>query len=146
MTNPSKESTLFFILAHHDKHHLNRCVRVQPGNREVFLCARCTGILIGFTAHIVLLLTVLSLSASVGDILLFLLPLSSVADWITQSLGRRESMNRIRISTGFILGLDFAYRLMRFLNNPVDPWVLVSAAMYLSAVLAVATISTRKKI
>jgi len=144
MTSRPEEETLFFILAHHDRHHLNRCIRIQPKNRAVFVCARCTGILIGFTAHIILSVTVLSFSALVGDILLFILPFSSVVDWITQSLGYRESINRIRISTGFLLGLDFAYRLMRFLKNPVDPGVLVSSAIYLSAVLAVAFVSMRR--
>jgi len=140
-----EESILFFILAHHDKQHLNRCLRFSFKNKEIFLCARCTSILIGFLVHLTLLLTVLNFNVFIGSLLLFFLPLPSVTDWITQSLGYRESVNRIRVSTGLLLGSDWAYRLLRFLNSPSDPWFLLSSASYLFTVLAVASISIKKE-
>lgn len=139
-----QETAWFFIFAHHDRRHLDRCLRIPFGNREFLLCARCTGILSGFLIQIFLLRIVLTYNLSTGNLLLFTMPLLPVADWITQRLGYRESVNWIRVSTGFLLGSDFAYRLLRFLNNLSDAPVLLSSALYLSAVLLAVLIAFRK--
>jgi len=139
-----QETAWFFIFSHHDGRHLDRCLRVPFRNRELFLCARCTGILSGFLIQLFLLRIVLTYKLFTGNLVLFTLPLLPVADWITQRLGYRESVNWIRVSTGFLLGSDFAYRLLRFLNNFSDAWVLLSSALYLSAVFITALIAFRK--
>lgn len=139
-----QETAWFFIFSHHDKRHLDRCLRVPFRNREFFLCARCTGILSGFLIQLFLLRIVLIYNLSTGNLLLFTLPLFPVADWITQRLGYRESVNWIRVSTGFLLGSDFAYRLLRFLNNFSDTQVLLSSALYLSAVFLASLITFKK--
>ena len=139
-----QENAWFFVFSHHDRRHLDRCLRIAFRNREFFLCARCTGILSGFLIQFFLLHTVLTYSFSAGNFLLFILPLLPVADWITQRLGYRESVNMIRVSTGLILGLDFAYRLLRFLSNFSDPYMLLSSALYLSVVFTVVLIAFKK--
>ncbi|KYH42630.1 MAG: putative membrane protein [Candidatus Bathyarchaeota archaeon B26-1] len=143
MSDVKKEGMVFFLLAHHDREHLNRCLKISFKGREIFICARCTGILAGFLIHAILLTAILNPDRHVGNILLFLLPLLPVADWTTQSLGWRESTNKIRVLTGFILGLDFTYRLRRFINNPLDAYILLSSFLYLSVVLTVALISIK---
>ena len=139
-----QETAWFFIFSHHDRRHLDRCLRIPFRNREFFLCARCTGIISGFLIHLFLLRMLLTYNLFTGNVLLFLLPLLPVADWITQRLGYRESVNWIRVSTGFLLGSDFAYRLLRFLNNFSDAYVLLSSALYLFAVFLAALIAFRK--
>jgi len=138
----TEETTLFFMLAHHGRGQLNRCLRVPLRGREVFLCARCTGILCGFLAQLSLLFTVLVINPVLGNCLLLILPLPSVADWVTQRLGYRESVNPLRVSTGILLGTDFAHRMARISENPLDPYVLLTSALYL---LTVALITHRTR-
>jgi uncharacterized membrane protein len=139
-----QENAWFFIFSHHDRRHLDRCLRIAFRDRKFFLCARCTGILSGFLTQLFLIHTVLTYNFSTGNLLLFVLPLLPVADWITQRLSYRESVNWIRVSTGLLMGSDFAYRLIRFLNNFSDFHVLLSSALYLSAVFLAALIAFRK--
>ena len=139
-----KETTLFFMLAHHDQQHLDRCLRISFKTREIFLCARCAGILFGFLTQLILLSTTLTFDSFTGNFLLFILPLPSITDWVTQRLGYRESLNVIRVSTGVLLGSDFAYRLLRSLSNFLDLYVLLTSALYLFTVFIATSISIKR--
>jgi uncharacterized membrane protein len=77
--------------------------------RRLRLCARCTGYALGFLA----LTAVISVQGlkffgslsplyQVAVCLLLLAPLT--LDWVTQSWGRRESNNGLRLLTGLFLG------------------------------------------
>lgn len=75
-------------------------------SKELYVCTRCAGKWIGFA-------TVVGWSAFVSSIVLsapqavlaFLgLPLAGAVDWLTQTLGYRESNNLVRVVTGFLYG------------------------------------------
>jgi uncharacterized membrane protein len=77
--------------------------------RRLRLCARCTGYALGFLALTAIIslqglqfFGSLSLVYQVAVCLLLLAPLT--LDWLTQSWGRRESNNDLRLLTGFLLG------------------------------------------
>lgn len=53
-------------------------------------------------------------------------PLPAAADWLTQSLGSRESWNRLRLVSGLLLGMAFADALLLLLTAN---WILFSAAV-----------------
>jgi len=81
--------------------------------REVRLCARCTGYVIGFFVYSFIhnffdlhLFYSLGIQSQLFLCSLFAIPL--MFDWVTQSWERRDSNNRLRLITGAILGLGVA--------------------------------------
>ncbi len=77
--------------------------------RRLRLCARCTGYALGFLALTAVIgLQGLQFFGSLSPLyqvsvcLILLAPLT--LDWLTQSWGRRESNNGLRLLTGFLLG------------------------------------------
>jgi len=74
------------------------------------LCARCTGILLGFYAGLVL--EILAISFSLLLSVLFLLPL--IVDGVTQMIHLRKSNNTLRFATGFLFGIGYLYLLFTF--------------------------------
>lgn len=79
--------------------------------RSLRLCARCTGQVVGILTG----LTVLGISevlrfpvfSFVVQSIASLLPLLAAWDWTSQSLGRRESTNSLRLVSGTLLGIAF---------------------------------------
>lgn len=80
--------------------------------RELHLCSRCSGVVLGFAS---LKFSLMTLSASyaipphIGFLVSLLLALPSIADWTTQSLGFRQSNNGLRLATGFLEGLGVGF-------------------------------------
>jgi uncharacterized membrane protein len=74
--------------------------------RELRLCARCSGYLIGFVAPTLLSVDPQMLLGSSVQWLILLLAAPLALDWVTQSWGLRESTNPARLATGILMGLD----------------------------------------
>src|SRR3974377_1343609 len=77
--------------------------------RQVPLCARCIGILLGLVSA-----TFLPVSR-LGFCCFLLVPL--LLDGVTQYLGLRESNNSLRMITGLLFGCGFANYLILFLRS-----------------------------
>lgn len=80
------------------------------------LCARCTGIYLGFIAVLLFELSI-GLPDSQFLPLYGLMVLPMAVDGFTQLLGQRESTNRLRLTTGLLagLGMMLAVRTLRSL-------------------------------
>ncbi|MCZ6613070.1 MAG: DUF2085 domain-containing protein [Thaumarchaeota archaeon] len=95
--------SLSLILAH------NHYLSISLGRNNLRLCARCSGVVLGFTMVILLegLLAIYSyvtLNAVMVPIVMILAVPASI-DWITQCWGNRHSDNRTRLLTGLLLGV-----------------------------------------
>ncbi|MDH5791764.1 MAG: DUF2085 domain-containing protein, partial [Candidatus Bathyarchaeota archaeon] len=120
------------LIEHHPPWQRDRCLSLSLKGRRVYLCARCSGTVLGFVAGSIIVLGYPSLYSVV------LLALPALIDWGTQKLCLRESTNMIRVLTGFSLGLASCWSLsldlgLRFLIN----LMFVSAAaliMFRSAI------------
>ena len=78
--------------------------------REIYLCARCSGIVLGFLGSTTALtpLTPLarySIPLYIIVLVALLLAIPSIVDWITQTLGFRLSNNGLRLRVGFLEGV-----------------------------------------
>ena len=102
--NNLKSSTWTSLIAH------NHWIRLDCRGGSLRLCARCTGLIIGFVS----LLGVMSfldlkfffyLSLPNQMIVCFLFAVPAIWDWTTQSWRLRSSTNMIRIVTGFCEGV-----------------------------------------
>lgn len=100
------------LLAHHGPERYHRTYRVPWRNSSLHLCARCTGELFGTVAFLALLGAALAHLLPLFDppfqLPFALAPLPAALDWVTQSIGTRESTNPLRIVSGALLGAAFA--------------------------------------
>ena len=79
-------------------------------DREMRVCARCSGYLIGFLGLTVfsnfLVLPIFHSFKNLQQLFLcFLFAVPLTYDWLTQSWGLRDSNNRLRLLTGAVLGV-----------------------------------------
>jgi len=98
---------LWRLLAH------QHWITLRLFKREVRLCARCTGYVTGLVIYSFIrnffdlhFFYSLSIWSQLYLCSLFAIPL--MFDWVTQSWGWRDSNNRLRLSTGAVLGLGVA--------------------------------------
>jgi len=121
------------IIEHHPPWLRSRCLKLNIGGRQIYLCARCTGTLIGyiFTKLIQIAFPSILIAAALG--------LPALLDWSTQKLGFRESSNLIRILTGLLLGSGIALSLnFNFIER------LIVILSYLSAMLIISILSIKE--
>lgn len=94
------------LLAH------NHWFTIRVLGRELHVCARCSGTVLGFLALQVLIQSMKLLDhpipLNLGFIVSIILALPSIVDWTTQSLGFRQSTNRLRSAAGFCSGVGVA--------------------------------------
>ncbi|MGI0054024.1 MAG: DUF2085 domain-containing protein [Thermoplasmata archaeon] len=101
-----------YLISHHLPARFGRTLHFRAGAHIYHLCARCSGQLLGALAWLGIYLTALPFRTSVFEPwiqgLLAVFPLLAAWDWITQSVGRRESSNPLRVISGALLGFAAA--------------------------------------
>ncbi len=97
---------LFLLLSHHRPEKLHRAIRISFRGRNVYLCARCTGIYSGILCVFVTYFLGFDFPVWLYLPLLSVLPMPAAVDWVTQSCKLRESRNAIRTCTGYLLGIS----------------------------------------
>ena len=108
---------LFLLGSHHPKEKLHRTIRIGLGGKNVYLCSRCTGVVLGMATIFAANVFGLTFPISLFLPLISILPLMAVADWFTQSAKLRESKTWIRLSSGFLLGNSEALSLLLLING-----------------------------
>ena len=109
------------------------------GTHRVRLCARCSGTVIGYFLFILALYSsdmtgFHSLSSLHQFSISFLMGLPSGIDWLTQTWGVRESINKQRLIFGFLVGSGAALLSMSSLPNfPKTLSLTVSASVVIGA-------------
>ncbi len=140
---PSGPPAWEFLLSHHLPGRLDRTFPIPFRGGKVHLCARCTGEAVGILLFVALLflspLLPFAWSDPLVEVLFALGPLPAAVDWLTQSLGLRESWNGLRLVSGTLLGLSIAFALSLLAEGR---WTLFAlslgvAALYLGAVSTV---------
>lgn len=118
MDKEDRYSLLFFLLSHHKPEKLHRTIHIRLRGRNVYLCARCTGIYTGILSVLVAwFLGFFNLSEWLYLPLFSILPAPSIVDWLTQSCKLRESRNPIRTSTGYLLGISGGLFLLMLIKS-----------------------------
>jgi uncharacterized membrane protein len=100
-----------FLLSHHRPERWGRTITLRGERWRLHLCARCTGQVAGLSAYLAILAVggplKFNLFAPSIQLVFAIAPLPAAIDWISQSLGHRESTNALRFSSGALLGLAF---------------------------------------
>ncbi len=131
---PQPGEMYLHILTHHAIYNDNHTIVVQLGPVRLYLCTRCTamilGALIGFflTSFFLYDLNV-SLNQTTTFWLGILLPILPLTDWGLQAIKIRPATNFSRLLTGFCLGLA-----MHFISisNQYMTAVLIIVAVYMA--------------
>lgn len=81
--------------------------------KSIKLCARCTGVILGFISLSILSINLnftffFSLPIAYQIILCILLAMPAILDWVTQSWRIRVSNNKLRLITGFGEGVGIS--------------------------------------
>ena len=101
-----------YLLSHHSPSRYSRTLSVRIRTRYLRLCARCTGQVLGGVAWFAVLLFCqrlhLSLFSAEAQWPLALFPTSAAWDWVSQSVGPRESANILRLISGALVGFALA--------------------------------------
>lgn len=116
------------LIEHHPPWLRNRCISFKIFNKKIYLCARCSGIILGFIAT-----SIISFETS-NPYLVTLLALPAMIDWGTQKLGFRESINQLRFVTGFLLGGALCFS--KYLSFNVK--LLITSIFLISALIIMA--------
>ncbi|WP_121822180.1 DUF2085 domain-containing protein [Halostella salina] len=121
-----------FLLSHHAPEERDRCHELNFFSRQIYLCARCSGIYPG----ILLALMYPFQLASVPVIAL--LPLPALIDWAITSFGKTNGSNVIRTVTGVLLGFGYGMALRRLLLE-LETRILIIGVVYATvAILLIA--------
>lgn len=98
------------FLTHHPIYESDHTFHLKFGRTYFYFCSRCSGVLIGaitsaFFIELILNIFNFTFNAELAVLLCIILPIPSVIDWGTQSFGFRTSNTRLRLFTGFFLGM-----------------------------------------
>jgi len=99
----SRPPLRFLIFSHHSYSKISHTIQLSIGTRKVWLCARCTGILIGMTTGL-FYADYLAKGFVQMPILIAIFLLPAMIDWLLQVFSVRDSTNPRRIITGALIG------------------------------------------
>jgi uncharacterized membrane protein len=123
------------MLSHHLPPRFGRTVALRLRTRTIHFCARCSGQVVGLLGFMTLfgvsLWQPLPLFTPSTQLLFALGPLAAAADWVTQTLGHRESTNSVRVLSGALLGFSVTDVTALILS---ERWELFAGAVLVFAV------------
>jgi uncharacterized membrane protein len=131
------------LISHHLPASYGRTFVLRTRRRTLHVCARCAGQVLGVIALVLVYLGRGALPvpffALSTQFLVAFAPIPAAVDWLTQTLGRRESTNPLRTVSGALLGFASADALALLLT---ERWLLVLGAVfvlaiYLASILAI---------
>jgi len=107
----STERHLYYLLlTHHPVSASDHTFYFQFGRTKIYLCSRCSGMIIGiiisaFLTYLVQLIFKVQLSSELALFVIIIFPIPGLIDWGTQKLLFRKSTTESRLFTGFIIGV-----------------------------------------
>jgi len=115
------ERQLYYLgLTHHPISASDHTFYFQFGRTKLYLCSRCSGMVIGiimsiFFTHLVQQIFDSQFSPEVALFIVIIFPIPGLIDWGTQKLLFRTSTTESRLFTGFIIGV--AAQFISFTGN-----------------------------
>lgn len=135
--NSERPPLRFLLLSHHSSKKLSHTLHIPLRGHDVYLCARCSGILTGFLIGL-LYVDLLIATFAAYPILIGILTVPAAVDWFFQVFKRKESTNFRRILTGSLHGQLYAAGLVALVRGlPVISYFVAIMAIYFVAMYVV---------
>jgi uncharacterized membrane protein len=123
--------TQTYLLSHHVPAERYRCYAPRIRDRQLHVCARCSGIYpgiaLGAAAHL------LELSPLTAFLFVVICPLPALVDWLLTTFTSRRGSNLVRTATGALLGYGYGLGLVYLLRGHVFPTLSVALTYTLLA-------------
>jgi uncharacterized membrane protein len=142
MNGEDEPSLMFFLLSHHSPKKLHRTIHIRMRGKDLYLCARCTGLWAGIISTLLAFFSGIIFPIWFFLPLLMVLPAPAMFDWVTQSCKLRESRNAIRIGTGCLLGIAWGLFFLLLAKGMIH--LFLFALMILGAYIFILYIIARK--
>ena len=140
--NEVGEDRVLALIAHHEPDQFYKTLKFSVFNKNIRLCTRCTGIYLGIITTILYLLFSLTTPEILmsGIIYAFLIP--AMFDWGLEKYGTYN--NATRFVSGFMLGICYVFLWTKFIKNPFDIEVWLTAIIYVIIAYFVLRCSSRR--
>lgn len=99
---------VLLLLSHHHPTMLHRTFRISFLGRTLYLCARCSGTVIGLVVGSIIFSPFIGQTTIPANVVFMIITLPALIDWATQYAGFRESTNYLRLFTGILLGIGLS--------------------------------------
>jgi uncharacterized membrane protein len=131
---------LFLLASHHPEEKLDHTIRIGIRGKNLYLCSRCTGVVLGMAAIFGFNFFGYTFPAIFYLPLIGLLPLPAVVDWFTQSANLRQSNTLLRVGSGFLLGISEALGILLLFGGFLFSFLVAvgMAAIYVITVYLIA--------
>jgi uncharacterized membrane protein len=130
-------SLSYVLLAHHPPNQLDHTITIKLGNKILYLCARCTGLLFGVIFSIFFFYFYSNIYVIPFPFIFVVCVIPGTLDWIYHNLDRWKSNNFIRVSTGFLLGIPIGFFILSLVskNHIIFIEFLLLSGIYLVTLL-----------
>ena len=135
MNNNKSDQILLsdLFLSHHPKEQYRRCFSLNMLGKDLHLCSRCFGLYLSVFIFITLFyLNLFRIDGVLRYFVLFLFPIPAFIDWGFYRFKRAYGTNISRFTTGFVIGIVYAYLPITLIENPFDISPYLVILMYTS--------------
>lgn len=124
-----------YLLSHHAADELYKCHRVRAFGRELYFCARCSGIYPGIALGLLAHARGLLLDRYL--LVIAVLPAFALLDWSRAAVTDADGSNAVRTVTGLLLGFAYGFGALGLLAAfPHWPTIAVGVAYAVGAAVA----------
>lgn len=131
------------LLSHHYPKDYNHCLVIKIRKKNVYLCARCSGIFLASSIFLVINFMIPSFPSYLDLIILYSFPIPAFLNWAMESFDIFDSGNKARVFTGFMLGITFSRIAYYVITNIFYVHIWIISMICLSFVFIISVISKR---
>jgi len=138
------EDRVLALIAHHEPDQFYKTIKFSIFNKNIRLCTRCTGIYLGIITTILYLFFSLNTPEILISGIIYAFPIPAMLDWGLEKYVKYKGNNVTRFVSGFMLGICYIFLWTKFIQNPFDIEVWLTAIVYVIIAYLVLRYSSRR--
>ncbi len=128
------EDRVYALIAHHEPDQFHKTIGFHVSNKDIRLCARCTGVYFGIITTLLSFLLSITTPHIFQLVIIFTFPIPAIIDWGLDKYSLWGGSNTTRFVSGLMLGICYIFLWVRFIQNPLDIVVWSVAIVYVTIV------------
>jgi uncharacterized membrane protein len=138
------EERVLALIAHHEPEQFYKTIKVSFFNKHIRVCTRCTGIYSGIITTILYLLYSVSTPEILISGIIYTFPIPAMLDWGLGKYGIYKGNNATRFASGFMLGICYVFLWTKFIQNPFNIEIWMTAIVYVIIAYFILKYSSRR--